>query len=176
VSDLTGAAGDDPDAADARLLHALGSMLGTDPPPEGLNERARALVEILDVDSDLAELLAPATAELAGARGATDVIDTLTFELADASVTIELELPKPGDELAGLLTVDSAEGATGVRVDIEDAAGVVRASGAVDDLGRFVLAPASDGPVLGPVRLRVHAPDERPIATDWFLLGPRRAP
>lgn len=176
MSDPTGTRGgsdEGPSEAELRLLGALGRALGADPPPAGFLGRADRLVEVLDLDHDLAELFSAEAPELAGARGGADVLDPLVFELADGSVTVEVTMgaDAAGVRVTGVVSTDADADGDALRLDLETTTAVV-ATGRVDAIGRFELTVDDIDPT-GPVRLRVRVPDRRPVTTDWFLLRPR---
>lgn len=143
---------------EARLLARLGEMLGSDPPPAGMQQRLQALLTLRDMDRELLELLQQSTAEPAGMRGEVDTADRLAFVLADGSVSLELVVEHDGlrgQVLAGEVT----------DVTLERPAAELRTT-TVDALGRFVL----DQPGPGPARLRLRLRDARSVTTNWFLV------
>ncbi len=138
-----------------RLLAALGAALDPVDPPAGLVARAAGLVELLDLDHDLAALQDTAP-ELVGSRGTTTA-ERLSFASADGAVLVEVV---PGvDGLAGQVLAGTV-----VEVVLEPLRGAPVTT-AVDGLGRFALAPPT-----GPARLRLRRPTSRDdVVTDWFL-------
>ena len=80
-----------PSEPDVALLRALGEALDADPMPEGLLDRATALLAVADLDAELVALLheADTDAEMAGTRGGSGLAAPLVFVTPDGSVTIE---------------------------------------------------------------------------------------
>ena len=154
---MTDASEPDLSPVDAQLLAELRSVLGDDPAPAGLVERAEGLVAYADVDRDLAALLDEAALEVAGTRGSTAADNRLAFETADPTQSVEVVLTRDaleGQVLAGDLASVELETLTGHRF-----------AAAVDELGRFTVMDFPHGPA----RLR-WAGANGPVTTDWFLL------
>ena len=119
---------DEPTPADDRLLADLAAMLGPDTPPDGLLERAAGLVDWIDVDHELAQLLEESDLEAAGVRGTTTANASVTFEVGDGSVVVELTFDDGrviGQVLAGAPSAVSLERLDG---DVVEAV--------VDEVGR----------------------------------------
>jgi hypothetical protein len=138
-----------------RLLDALRRALPLDRLPPGLLERAEQLVTYLDVDRELAELLAQ-PAEAAGMRGGGSGT-ALTFGTADGTVSVDVTVDRTtvsGQVLAG----------APMEVDLEPRSGPV-AVGEVDELGSFAFYDV----LPGPTRLILRTP-AREVVTDWFLM------
>ncbi|MFC7548936.1 hypothetical protein [Plantactinospora sp. GCM10030261] len=154
------AEGDQPSAAQARLLDALGRALSPDPLPDGLVDRAVQLRVLRDLDSALVTLLEQVTAEPAGMRGDGDDARR-EFATGDGAVALEL-VPEPGRLAGQILAGDPVE------VILESRAGTLASTG-VDELGRFAFVTGSGAGAAGPVRLRLLGGATTPV-TDWFLI------
>ena len=146
----------EPSPDDARLLEELGAVLRPDPVPPQLLSRAEALVELLDLDHDLAALQEAGPAELAGTRGAGTTAGLL-FERPDGSVALEVHVGR--EELTGQLLAGDAQEVVLERLSGEPVAATV------DELGAFTFGRVAPGPV----RLRLPSA-ARPLTTDWFLV------
>lgn len=145
-----------PTPDEQRLLDELGGALPDDPPPAGLHERADQLVALVDVERELAELLAR-PAEMAGMRGG-DGGAALTFGTADGEVAVDVTVDRAsiaGQVLAGAL----------VAVGLATRAGVL-AVARPDGLGRFAFAAVPPGPA----RLTLQDATSREVVTDWFTI------
>jgi hypothetical protein len=142
-----------PSDRDVALLRALGEALDADPMPEGLLDRATALLAVVDLDADLVALLQ----ELAGTRGSSDLAAPLAFVTPDGAVTIEIELDRGA-------VIGQLVGADAVVVTLERTSGA-SVDAPVEALGRFRFAAPSPGPA----RLRVRIADTT-ISTDWFVV------
>ncbi len=161
--DMTDAFDEEPmSAEDAALVERLGSALGPDPQPDGMQHRLEVLFALRDMDRELMQLLQEAAAEPAGMRGTATATDRLAFELANGSVSVELVPERDllrGQVLAGDITEVVLERTTRARSTAQ-----------VDRLGRF----SFEAPTPGPARLRLLGPDfdadARQLTTDWFLL------
>jgi hypothetical protein len=140
----------------ARLLAELGRATGADPLPYGLVERAEQLLAYSHLDAELLALRDEEAAEPAGLRGGTSAT-RLRFDLNDGSIGVELDRQRDrlaGQVLAGELTEVVLERPGGTEDSAE-----------VDELGRFMFAPAPTGPI----RLRLRGRAGRSVTTEWFL-------
>jgi hypothetical protein len=145
---------------DRELLSALAEAWGDDPLPDGIIERAEALLTWAGVDEELAELLESASTEPAGTRGAggASAPAAVEFQVGDGSVVIEVSLGAAAVEGQVL-------GVAATEVVLERPTGDAGSS-PVDDLGRFSIAD----PGAGPVRLRVVTGSANEVRTDWFAI------
>lgn len=148
---------DDLTADEQAILADLAVVLGADPVPNGLIERAEGLVAWFDVDTELVALLEEPDKELVGTRGGSAT--GLIFVTSDRSTELEVELGS--GRVVGHLVAGDAVVASLVRADGSEAA---RAE--IDDLGRFELVTDETGPH----RLGVVNSSGVTINTDWFVL------
>lgn len=154
------------DLADAALLTELAAVVtATDALPVAVRAGALGAFGWLNVDAELADLLADSAEQLAGssagpARGAapTDA-RLLTFGAGD--VVVEVEISGTGDRLRMVgQVVPPQQGPLVVRSD----AGAVTTQ--ADELGRFV----ADGVPPGPVSLVVARSTGHPLVTPWTVV------
>ena len=154
---------DRPTARDEALLAELGAHFDrTDPPPAAVTEAAKAAIEVLDLDGQIAELLrdsAVESEELAGVRGTGARL--LTFAVGeDRFVEVDVAFAEGHLTLTGYL-VPGAPGALTVE---QASAPAVTAE--VDTDGRFLARRV----VPGPVRLRFVVDGQPPVSTQWLTL------
>ena len=146
---------DEPTAEDRPLLDEVSAAFGPDPVPDGLIDRAAALVTWFDVDDELVALLQDDAAEAVGIRGVASTMST--FATADHAVELSFEIE--AGRLRGQLIVGDAD-----SVQLVDVAGATVTEAAVDDLGAFEFDSGSSGPV----RLRLLLSAGHTVYTDWF--------
>ena len=138
------------DDADDALLDELAALLGPrlEPPPEVLHA-AREAFAWRTIDAELAALTCDSLLDDAAvAVRAVTTPRVVTFETPALTIEVEVDVAPSGRRLLGqLLPAQEAE------LELLEA-GVVRSSGAADDLGRFVLVlPAAVGRVVVRCRL-----------------------
>lgn len=138
------------DDADDALLDELAALLGPrlEPPPEVLHA-AREAFAWRTIDAELAALTYDSLLDDAAvAVRAVTTPRVVTFETPALTIEVEVDVAPSGRRLLGqLLPAQEAE------LELIEA-GVVRSTGAADDLGRFVLVlPAAAGRVVVRCRL-----------------------
>ncbi|GAB3497922.1 hypothetical protein [Flexivirga sp.] len=143
------------DAADERVLRALGSILSaSDPAPAGLADRVKFALTVEALGAQVAELLEPAPV---GVRSSYDTITTVTFSGDEVTVLLTLEPQRrPRRRITGWLSTADAT----ARVHGPD--GPVDA--AIDEDGRFEIEFTRAGLVHLVIQLPGDPPG-RPVVT-----------
>ena len=152
---------------DMRLLGELRDAFDrTEAPPLFVVEAGKAVFGLRDLDAELAWLTwdseIDAAAQLVRGAAVLDPARSMTFELDDFSVEIEIGPAEQGRPLTGQLIPPRS-----AQVELEQSGGP---GGPIhldaDDLGRFGRAsiPA------GLVRLRVLREGFRPVVTSWVRI------
>ncbi len=145
--------------SDDELMEQLRRIAGElDAVPELVTESAQAAFSTRRLDDELAELLYDSYAGTAAdVRGVQAGPRLLSF--GDGDVSLELQI----ETVDGRLAVHGV--ATGTIGDATvEAAGTGRYAAAVDEQGWFRV----DGLPVGPLRVRVQAPNDATITTSWI--------
>jgi hypothetical protein len=140
-----------------RRLRALATE--ADPPPALVVESAKAAFALLDLDAELAVLVADSAVDDPAVltRAVVSDVRMLSFECGDITVELDVE----ADPLSRRVRLSGlAVGAVGdvvlVRAD-------ARTPTPLDADGRF----GSDDLLPGPLRLELTSPDGRRVTTSW---------
>jgi hypothetical protein len=129
-----------------------------DPPPEIVEEQARAAFSTRLIEFQLAELMQDSATRASAVRADDQRLRLLSFQTA--TVSLELQVDYIGERLVlrGLVVGASGE------VEVETATELRHAP--LDAEGWFVVDDVPEGTV----RLRLRAGDGTPITTSWVSL------
>lgn len=144
---------------DERLSSELQAHFArTEPVPDSVLQAARAAIELLDLDAQLADLLADSSAEskeLAGVRGGAHRL--LTFGAGDRFVEVDVAVLDDEREMRGYVVPGA-----GGSIAVEHANGQIDVP--IDQRGRFRVL----GVPRGPVRFRIAIAGHPLLLTPWL--------
>lgn len=146
--------------ADEAVLVRLGrAAIAIDPPPPLSYQFGYAALSVRRLDSELAELVADSTLEIAGVRGGGEA-RLLSFEAGELSV--EVQLTPSGDRVAvlGQVVPPPADSGGVVRLESRDRTAVTAELAQVGGF-RFDSVPE------GLVRFHVELPGASSVTTTW---------
>jgi hypothetical protein len=161
---------DTPDEND--LLQELASLRANTAPPADLTRRARQAFELRSIDAEVAALVSESDDDnetragvpaLAVRRAGGDD-RRLVFEPADGRLSMELTVTITAGQYrleghvlpSGALTVDVRRESAPTPVPVD-----------VDPWGGFVVTAVEPGPI----QVTCRREGERPVSSEWFLLG-----
>jgi hypothetical protein len=160
----------EPDSDHRELLNELASLRANTAPPPALTELARQAFQFRSLDAEVAALVdgpdGPAGPQ-AGAlsvRRAAPSDRRLVFEPFDGRLSMELTVTASAGRFrleghvlpSGAMTVELRRGSSPAPVPVD-----------ADPWGGFVV----EGLEPGPIRVTCRRSGERPVTSEWFLLG-----